>query len=227
MLSLTHRTRFADAIGLGIGSLRELGIIVPAADRLTADLDRQFGYLYRWLDRTDEADELARPDITDPTLTAIARLINAVLPASYVGDHATLAWLSLEGLRIWIEHGPGPALVGPVSHTAFAAVALRGDYAAGNRAIRRILESVRPAVMSPVPHRRASCLPPWLLVRADRKRGRGSSAGPGGADRGWRPGLRRPHLLPHGVLPAGLRAIAGRLRRRGGGGACLRAPHRQ
>jgi signal transduction histidine kinase len=139
VLSLTHRTRFADAIGLGIGSLRELGIVVPAADRLPADLDRQFGYLYRWLDDTDEAGELARPGITDPTLIAIARLINALLPASYVADHATLAWLSLEALRIWLEHGPGPALVGPVSHTAFVAVALRGDYAAGNRAIRRIL----------------------------------------------------------------------------------------
>ncbi len=59
--SLTHRTRFADAIGLGIESLRELGIAVPAADRLPAELDRQFGYLYRWLDDTDAADELARP----------------------------------------------------------------------------------------------------------------------------------------------------------------------
>ena len=59
VLSLTHRTRFADAIGLGIGSLRELGIVVPPADRLPADLDRQFGYLYRWLDDTDEAGELA------------------------------------------------------------------------------------------------------------------------------------------------------------------------
>ena len=72
-------------------------------------------------------------------MIAIARLINALLPASYVADHGTLAWLSLEGLRIWLEYGPGPALVGPVSHTAFVVVALRGDYAAGNRAIRRIL----------------------------------------------------------------------------------------
>ena len=139
VLSLTHRTRFADAIGLGIGSLRELGIVVPAADRLPADLDRQFGYLYRWLDHTDEAGELARPAVTDPTLTAAARLIYALLPASYVADPATLAWLSLEALRIWLEHGPGPALIGPVSHTAFVAVALRGDYAAGNRALQRLL----------------------------------------------------------------------------------------
>ena len=50
-----------------------------------------------------------------------------------------LAWLSLEALRIWIEHGPARTLVGPASTAAFAAVALRGDYAAGYRAVRRIL----------------------------------------------------------------------------------------
>ena len=51
--SLTHRNRFAEAIGLGLESLRELGITVPAADRLAAELDHQFDYLYRWLDHTD------------------------------------------------------------------------------------------------------------------------------------------------------------------------------
>ena len=43
--SVTHRTRFAEALGLGLESLRELGITVPAADRLAAELDHQFGYL--------------------------------------------------------------------------------------------------------------------------------------------------------------------------------------
>jgi signal transduction histidine kinase len=138
--SLTHRTRFAEAIGLGIGSLRELDITVPAADRLPADLDHQFGHLYRWLDHTKAADEAARPDLAEPKLLAASRLIDAVLPPVYfVADHATLAWLSLEALRIWIEHGPAPTMVGPASHTAFVAVTLRGDYDAGYRAIRRIL----------------------------------------------------------------------------------------
>ena len=50
-----------------------------------------------------------------------------------------IAWLSLEALRIWVEHGPGRTLVGPASHVAFVAVALRGDYPAGYRAMRRIL----------------------------------------------------------------------------------------
>ncbi|WP_343984522.1 AAA family ATPase [Pseudonocardia aurantiaca] len=135
--SLTHRSRLTEAIGLGIESLRELGITVPAADRLPAELDPQFD---RWLDHTDGADELARPDITEPRMLAGTRLINAVLPAAYfLADHAMVAWLSLEALRIWLEHGPGRTLLGPASHTGFAAVALREDYAAGYRAMRRVV----------------------------------------------------------------------------------------
>ncbi|MDX6229220.1 MAG: hypothetical protein QOI76_2610, partial [Frankiales bacterium] len=138
--SLTQRSRLTDAIGLGLDSLRELGITVPAADRLPMELDDQFGHLYRWL-ATQAADDLARSDITEPRLIAAARLINAVLPATYfVADHATHAWLSLEALRIWLEHGPDPTLVGPASAAAFASVTMRGDYDAGYRAVRRILE---------------------------------------------------------------------------------------
>ena len=136
MSSLTQRNRFAEAFSLGLDSLRELGITVPAADLLPAQLDRQFGYLYRWLDRTDD---LVRPEITEPTLLAAIRLLNAIPPpAYYAGDIATYGWLSLEAPRIWLEHGPARPLVGPASHAAFATVVVRGDYAAAYRAARRI-----------------------------------------------------------------------------------------
>ena len=139
--SLTHRNRFTEAVSLGIDSLREFGITVPAADRLPAELDRRFDDLYRWLDHTEAADDLARPEITDPTLLAAAtRLINPILSAAYlVPDHAMVGWLSLEALRIWREHGPGRTLLGPAGHAALAAMAVRGDYAAGYRAMRRIV----------------------------------------------------------------------------------------
>ena len=81
--SVTHRTRFAEAVGLGLESLRELGITVPAADRLPAELDHQFDYWYRWLDHTEAADDLARPDLTDPVLLAASGLINATLTAAF------------------------------------------------------------------------------------------------------------------------------------------------
>ena len=70
-----------EAIGLGIESLRELGITVPAADRLAGELDHQFDHLYRWLDHAEAADDRARPDITEPTLLTAARLLSAVGPA--------------------------------------------------------------------------------------------------------------------------------------------------
>ncbi|MFD0580648.1 AAA family ATPase [Dactylosporangium darangshiense] len=138
--SLTHRHRFAEAIGLGLESLRELGIAVPAADRIATELDHQFDYLYRWLDDTDAAHDPTRADITEPTLLAATRVINAILPPVYfVADQATLGWLSLEALRIWIEHGPARTLLGPASHASWAALDLRDDYVAGYRLLRRVL----------------------------------------------------------------------------------------
>jgi predicted ATPase/signal transduction histidine kinase len=138
--SLTHRNRSAEAIGLGLDSLRELGITVPAADRLAAALDHQFDLLYRWLHDTEAVNDLARPELTDPALLAATRLTHAVLAVAYfVADLSMHAWLSLEALRIWLEYGPGRTLLSPTSHAAFAAVELRGDFAAGYRTARRTL----------------------------------------------------------------------------------------
>jgi signal transduction histidine kinase len=139
LLSLTQRGRLMDAVGFGLESLAELGITVPGIDRLATELDNQFDHLYRWLDHTAGQDDLARPPITDPTLIAATRLMNAILPCLFVGDHAKNVWLSLEALRVWVDYGPGPTLVGPASTAAFATVTQRGDFAAAYRAVRRIL----------------------------------------------------------------------------------------
>jgi predicted ATPase len=47
--SLTYRNRYSEALELGLGSLRELGITVPTADRLVTELNHQFARLYWWL----------------------------------------------------------------------------------------------------------------------------------------------------------------------------------
>ena len=51
--SLTHAKRLPEAIALGLAVLHDLGIAVPAAERLAAELDDQFEYLLRWLDATE------------------------------------------------------------------------------------------------------------------------------------------------------------------------------
>jgi predicted ATPase/signal transduction histidine kinase len=137
--SLTHRNRFTDAIDLGVDLLRKLGVTVPAADALPAEVVNHFSHLYQWLDHTEHADELARPEITDHTVLATTRLINAILPTAYFEANLALhGWLCMDALRIWREHGPARTLLGPASTAAFAAIAF-GDYAAAYRALRRIL----------------------------------------------------------------------------------------
>jgi predicted ATPase len=179
--SLTHRNRFADAVALGIERLRELGVAVPAADRLPAELDHhQFDRLYRWLDHSEAADDLTRPDLTDPTLLAATRLINEVLPPAYiVSDLALHAWLSLQAPQIWLEHGPSRALIVPASHAAVAVMAQHGDYDAGYGRCGGLWRWATPVATSPTPRGRASS---WLPSAVGSSRSRTAStrlSGPG------------------------------------------------
>jgi signal transduction histidine kinase len=137
---LTHRNRFTEAIDLVIRSLRECGIDVPDAERMPAAIDRQFARMYQWLDHTDPAADLNRPDLTDPALLTAGSLLNAMLaPVYFVGDQVMYSWVGLEALRIWTEHGPGHTLVGSAANAAFHAITQRGDYTAAYRVARRIL----------------------------------------------------------------------------------------
>ena len=74
-----------EAIALGLDVLAQLGIAVPTTDGMLAELDHQFENLFRWLDATGPDDDLARPELTDPTMLAGSRLIDAIQPAAYFG----------------------------------------------------------------------------------------------------------------------------------------------
>ena len=137
--SLSHRTRFADALELGLRTLAECGIAVPDTGRFADELGDGFGRLSAWLE-TDPADDLTRAELADPVLLAAGRLIDGVLPTAYfVADPPLIAWLALQALRIWIEHGPSRSLIGSVGHAAYHAGVQGGDYPAGYRALQRIV----------------------------------------------------------------------------------------
>ena len=138
--SLTHAKRLPEAIALGLAVLHDLGIAVPAAERLAAELDDQFEYLLRWLDATEPGSDATRAELTDPRLLAGTRVINAILPAAYfVMNSPLVSWLSLQALQIWVDHGPARTLVGPAAHNPFAAAAMEEDYAVSYRVLRRVL----------------------------------------------------------------------------------------
>ena len=83
------------------------GLAVPATDQLPAEIDHHFQALYRWLDQAEAADGPARPEISDPSLQAAARLLDAALAAAHASDGSVHAWVSLEALRIWLERRRG------------------------------------------------------------------------------------------------------------------------
>ncbi len=128
--SLTSRNRSQQAVSLGVELLGQLGVAVPTPEELPAAIERGLDTLHRWLDHSDEADDLGKPEITDPTLLATAALIHRIEPAAFFADQSmlTTGWLALEAVRILAEHGPSPTVIGPAGFVQVAVIGLRQDY---------------------------------------------------------------------------------------------------
>ena len=166
MTSLTNRGHSAEATDLGITSLRECGITVPAADGLAAEVGRQLDHMYWWLNHTDADGDPAHAEVTDPGLVTAGRLLSAMLASTFfVDDPAAYGWVGLLALRIWTEHGAARTLVAPAINAAFSAIARRGDYAAAYRVARRVLAlSEARGYVPDLSHARhvISLLQPWF-----------------------------------------------------------------
>ncbi|MFI5958846.1 diguanylate cyclase [Cryptosporangium sp. NPDC051539] len=137
--SLTARSRPQEAVALGRVVLCELGLHPPAEEELDACVAAGMDIAYEWVRRGSISDDLARPELDDSRLRAIAEVSNRTLPAAYFCDHRTMGWLVVECVRLWAEHGPAAALVGPVSHLGFVASALRDDYRIGRDVLERVI----------------------------------------------------------------------------------------
>ncbi len=62
-----------------------------------------------------------------------------MMPPAYFTDHQVMAWLVLESRRLWAEHGPCRALIGPLAHASLVMISLRQDYRTGYRVVQRVL----------------------------------------------------------------------------------------
>ena len=137
--SLSTRGHAGEAVELGLAQLRHLGASVPPPERLDAEIERGLATLYSWLGESSDVDDLRRPEATNPAVPLAAALINRMLPAAFACDQTVMAWLTLESMRLWIEHGPAPELIGPMGHLVFVPVMRRQDYPTAHRVMRRVL----------------------------------------------------------------------------------------
>ena len=226
---LTYRVRMAEAIEFGVASLREFGIAVPPVDVVQAELDDRFGLLYRWLDDTDPADDVAHPEIADPALIGAIRLMDATMGAAYLGDDARAAGVVEPGVgRDLARARPEPRR----PRLGFHRGLLRGGLARRRR--RRVPGAAaahgagRGARLGTRQLAGALHLRPRRVAsRPARDRGASRSARLRGSRRGGRAGRRLLRLPAGGGRPPGLRPVAGGLCRRGGRCGVVRPAHRQ
>jgi predicted ATPase len=117
--SLTNRALPAQAVALGVGLLRELGVAVPGPEQLEAETARGLERFNCWIESPAFLEDRQRPESNDSGAMAAARLINRIIPPAFFCNQAMMSWwLVLESWRLWVAHGPCAALVGPLAHLA-------------------------------------------------------------------------------------------------------------
>src|SRR5690606_4461369 len=122
------RNRPEDAIALGLHLLTKIGWAVPEPDRVNAELDSELDWCFRWIEETSEADDLARPVVSDPELLSAGALISQMMPACFFRDQVTMAYLALAAARLWAQKGPTSTLVGVVGHVPWVLIGRRQAY---------------------------------------------------------------------------------------------------
>lgn len=143
VMSLTNRSRGAEAISLGLDQLRRLGVAVPDRSRLDDEIDRGITEVARWFDETDGTDDVRRAGPYDDERRDAVGIVNRLMPAAYFADQPIMAWMSVNVLRMWAQDGRDPSLIGPAAHIGIALITRRGDYATARRMMRRILDVPR------------------------------------------------------------------------------------
>ncbi|MEY4765111.1 MAG: hypothetical protein RI907_1784 [Pseudomonadota bacterium] len=111
--SLTHRARGPEAVSLGVEALKQLGHPVPDG---VQELVQEGLQALRQACRPEAieastAHDLDMAETQDPTLIAVAQVLDRLLIPSLQCNPAVNAWLAIESRRLWTLHGPSPALV--------------------------------------------------------------------------------------------------------------------
>ncbi len=130
--SLTNRNRSPDAVAFGFGMLGRLGYTVPGED-IRAQVQQRLDGVNAWIDRASVAEDVRRPEVTDPRALAGARLIRRMAPPALFSDQTTLLWLFIEAQRLWEEYGPCDALVPTIGMGGFSLIWICQDYALAAR----------------------------------------------------------------------------------------------
>lgn len=124
--SLLNRSRYPEAMALGLKVLSALGLQKP--DDLRPAIKAGAQRLIKWNSGDEKLRDFQRAEADDPRVLACARLILPTSNAGYYCHPATGAWVILEALRLWIEHGPSKYLIPSASCLPYLLMGGPQDY---------------------------------------------------------------------------------------------------
>ena len=127
--SLSNRAQPRAALDLGLTLLRRLGVDVP--EDITADVVQRYGEVTRWAAATARDADLTQPESSDPATRLTAVLLNGLCATAYFLEPAIMAWLLLESLRLWTDHGPNSALVATLGSAPPSTILMNNGYRTG------------------------------------------------------------------------------------------------
>ncbi|MCO8269379.1 diguanylate cyclase [Actinoplanes sp. TRM 88003] len=137
--SLAQRSRQREALDLGLDLLVRLGYELPGP-AFRADIPALCADIQAWAARLDLTADLARPEITDPRVLAVTRVLGKIMPMCFLlGERLLGPWVLVQAWRLWDRHGPSPQLVATLSSVGMMLLQVIGDYRAGVRIGRHML----------------------------------------------------------------------------------------
>ncbi len=136
--TLTTRKRPKDAAAIGQALLQKLGLEIP--EDLRSAIAMGLSRLGEWIQGNEKAADATREELSDPRLIAMGKLLSKTQVAAFFFAAKLGAWLTMESHRLWVEHGPSPALMATMSSTPMQLIAILQDYKGAHITARHLLE---------------------------------------------------------------------------------------
>jgi len=142
LASLGNRNRHKEALAIGLDLLKQLGLEQP--EDIKTAIGMALFKMAAWIAGTDKTQDMTRPELSDPRLLALAKILSKAQVAAYFCAAKTGAWLTMESHRLWVDHGPCASLMATLCSTPMQLIAIAEDYE-GARALAHHLLAVGEA----------------------------------------------------------------------------------
>lgn len=143
--SLSNRTRYEEAIGLGRKLLQSLGQAFPDGalpqEGLLAAVEAELAAFNQHVAR-GALQHLPNSDLLqDERLISVSRLLNSIISAAFFTQPMLAFWVLLRSARGWFEEGYSRFFLYPMGCAMLPLIALREDHATGYRAAQMALQA--------------------------------------------------------------------------------------